>query len=62
MTCETCGQDAAQTARERQVSSARLMHYRIALYLACGGDQVKVLDLMEQAESTKNPEQGGDKP
>lgn len=58
MSCETCGQDASKTAREQQVSSARLMHYRRALYLACGGDKAKVQDFMERAESTKDPKQG----
>lgn len=48
--CHECGTDPHREAHERAIHNDRLLHYRRALLLACGGDREKVKAFMRQAE------------
>lgn len=51
--CKECGHDPQREADSRETQSARLHHFRHALYLACGDDAEKVQHFMRLAEDQR---------
>ena len=48
--CPTCGYNFRRGEIKAERERERLDHYRKALYLACGNDKKRVIEMMKQAE------------
>lgn len=48
--CPECGTNPERDAHTLEIFNARLLHYRRALFMACGGDHEKVKEFMRETE------------